>query len=1266
MEGPCAYKRLVKELHQRYKRTKKIHRELVEKIINLPTAKHNSKDLRRFVDSANNCIDCLNDTGHFSIESFISSLLYNKLPYKMQIDWDNDQSADDTVAPYSKLLEYVSKKTFTLADHTTTTATPVDPPERRSSRKQEKKADHHQPKQKSHVYSVSSPVTTPTYKWECMLCRPEKHPLHVCPKWSELSVAQRLTHVREKKLCSNCLAVGHLTANCKSTYRCRDCGQSHHTSIHQSSSTSVQVSSTLSQSQQLPDTLLMTAEVLLKGPGGHELKARAFLDPGAGVSLISSRVVQILELPLIKSKTSFSTVQKTECQGSQQLTSVTISPLNKSIEIPCTPAVVKTVTDEIPNKQLAPVDDFPHLIGLQLADPNFNTPGRVDILLGVDVWLQVQGESPTIKASPSEPGAQDTIFGWAITGPVRAAGQSSQQFPTYHLQPKLSNEDLYNLAYDFWLGEGVEDPQVPVSLVEAQVQQHYQSNFSYSPSKCRYQVTLPRIPDHEPLGESRPQAVQRFFSTERTSMARKDLPKVQEQLQGYLDAGHAEKVPHHELLLPHFYLLFHCVYKQSSTSTKLRVVFDGSAPTSTGVSLNQTLQVVPTIQPTLVSTILKFRSRRIATTADISKMYRELELSPGDRDLHRFIWRPAPEEPIQDYRMTRVTFGVSASPYLAIRTLHQTAMDHGGEHPEAAHQIMTSFYVDDFLGGHDTVKGALELYSNMRAILKKGGFNLTKWRSSSTAVLQEIPNDLQEKLPIKSVTSIQSSHPKALGLEWNSRTDCMSPAINTDSSYRKTKRGVISDITKTFDVLGWVSPAILPMKILSQQLWKKGQGWDDATSPAITEQHAKWKSSLPCLSEIQLPRFYHHPTHKLTSQELHGFSDASLKACGAVVYLRTTYEKHPPTLALVIGKTKVAKKIPPTIPKLELCGAVLLTKLLNHVSSTLNIPLEQINAWTDSSIVLAWLDGRPREFKQFVANRVSFILEHTRPQTWRHVPTQDNPADCASRGMAPQDLLQHELWWKAPGWLHQDPVLVPAQPPRRTPPSLEIRAVHAVLVQAEFALNFEKRTNDFYLIISLTAWWFRLFHRLKDKRPVPDHRSKHLTPQELQDAEHWLLKQSQHRCFPREVQSLQRHSSIAPSSRLRALTTLLDQEGLIRVGGRLSKSSLSKYQQHPIIVDSKDSFIRKLFQSKHISLEHCGPSLLLCHTGNKLHVLGARRLSRDVCRQCVTCRRVAPAPVPQLLGELPATRTQSEQPAFTNTGIDFAGPFTIRQGDQSE
>ena len=884
IDGPDTYKRLVKELHQRYERTKKIHRELVEKLIHLPAAKHNSTDLRRLVDVTVNCVDCLQTTGHFTLEAFISSLVYSKLPYKLQIDWDDDQPDDNKVLPYPKLLEYVTKKAFTLSDHKSSTpsAPSTTVPEKKPARKQDKPS--YSKPQKSQVYSVSAPTPSPahtSYRLDCLLCKPEKHPLHICPKWLGFSVEQRLIQVKDRKLCANCLAVGHATSTCKSSYRCRDCGQAHHTTIHKSSPPSVQVSTTLSQSQQLPDALLMTAMVLLKGPGGQQLKARAFLDPGAGLSLVSSRVAQLLELPLEASRTSFTTVQGTKCQGSKYLTTLTISPLHYSRDFKCRPAVVQTVTEKIPNKVLSPVHDFPHLLGLQLADPTFNIPGRVDILLGADLWLQLQGTSPPITASASEPGAQDTVFGWVLAGPIKHQDFGPRNIPTCHLQPPMSNDELYSMAYNFWLAESTEQPDSPLSLIETQVEQHYSDTVSYSPTDCRYQVTLPRKPEHQPLGESRSQAVQRYFCNE-NSITRRGVHKdFQAQIQGYFEAGHAEPVPAAELSLPNFYLPMHSVVKQSSTSTKLRVVFDGSATTSSGVSLNQLLQVGPTLNPTLANILMKFRAYPVALTADVARMYREVELLPRDRDLHRFVWRPTPQDSLQDFRMTRVTFGVSASPYLAIRTLQQTAKDHATDHPTASAHIHSSFYVDDLMAGADTAEEAMELFTNLRSILHKGGFNLCKWRSSDSEVLQTIPHDLQEKLLIKDATTLQlSAQPKALGLEWNSRQDYMCPSIHSPTSYRTTKRGIISDVSKTFDVLGWISPAVLPMKILYQSLWEKEQEWDGAAPTEVIEQHAKWREQLPCLSNKQLPRCYTTLQAQCLTQELHGFSDASLKAYG--------------------------------------------------------------------------------------------------------------------------------------------------------------------------------------------------------------------------------------------------------------------------------------------------------------------------------------------------------------------------------------------------
>ena len=232
-----------------------------------------------------------------------------------------------------------------------------------------------------------------------------------------------------------------------------------------------------------------------------------------------------------------------------------------------------------------------------------------------------------------------------------------------------------------------------------------------------------------------------------------------------------------------------------------------------------------------------------------------------------------------------------------------------------------------------------------------------------------------------------------------------------------TKRFLVSDVAKTFDVLGWYSPCTIKMKILFQQLWEMKVDWDDEVPESVRESWLKWRSELDLLSTKNVPRCYHDKTTSVTSMELHGFSDASELAYSAVVYLRMECADGSIQIGLVLSKTKVAPIKRLTIPRLELCGAQLLARLLHHVRIVLNIPLDKSYAWTDSTIVLHWLVGSPRRFKTYVGNRVSNIVELLGPERWHHVSGLDNPADCASRGLFPSELIDHSLWWNGPEWL---------------------------------------------------------------------------------------------------------------------------------------------------------------------------------------------------------------------------------------------------------
>ena len=293
-------------------------------------------------------------------------------------------------------------------------------------------------------------------------------------------------------------------------------------------------------------------------------------------------------------------------------------------------------------------------------------------------------------------------------------------------------------------------------------------------------MTLLWRKDVPPLGESCPQALQRYRANERSIIKKGTWKAFQAVVQEYLDLVHAQPVPAKTLSssIESFYLPMHSVWKESSTSTKLHVVFDASAKSLSGTSLNDSMLVGPMLHPTLEPILLRFRSYPVALTGDISKMFWVVELSRPDRSLHRFLWRTNPEDSVTDYEMLRVTFRVAASPYLAVKCLQQTAQDFGAAFPRASLHVQSTFYVDDCLAGASTPQEVLGLFTKLRKLLLKGGFSLCKIRSSGYAVTQSIESSLREKLPVKGLTDLHSSpHPKALGLEWDSQSDTMSMSL---------------------------------------------------------------------------------------------------------------------------------------------------------------------------------------------------------------------------------------------------------------------------------------------------------------------------------------------------------------------------------------------------------------------------------------------------------------------------------------------------------
>ena len=1310
-KGDTFYQDMVKELQTQFTKPVEMHQLHVSSLMKMEPVKLTRESINTFVENICEAVDGLKELKQTDLSYIVTSMVVSYLPQKLKQSWDEKLEGATQVPPVEDLVKFLRAKADnpSYVDKASSKPKVIKPVKQRGSvnvitpqpTPKPSSQPTHQPAPSSTSKPTPSTSSQPSHsssyqkprqaiqvcRYVCPLCN-ENHYTYACAKFEALSLSQRKEHVRSHSLCGNCLKPNHASETCRSTYNCKQCQQRHNTLLHEPLSTTTPTTPNSQPARATPPaqgtvnlvnaskptnpkgTLIMTCQVKLTGPSGRSMIVRGLLDTGSTTSLVSTRVMKRLDLTKTGPSVYLNRVEGEANAPARPMVNVLVSSVcrqgwSQHLEASATPRV----TADLPLQPASSARHLPHIKPLKLADPYFDQPGQVDLLLGEDVLPDILLPEE-VKGAPGTVKAWNTVFGWALRGPfVPDKSTTSAAVPDY-VATCIAEQASDELMVKFWKSEEPPAPQQILTPEEEQVEEHYQSTHSYNPQKKRYVVTLPKKQNPPQLGDSRRQALVRYKANERSLQNKGTFDAFQAVVKEYFTLGHARIVTPSELSSSAsdcYYLPMHGVTKESSSTTKLRVVFDASAKTTSGYSLNDTLSVGPTLHPTLDRILLKFRTYQVAITSDISKMYREVLLSPQDQQLHRFLWRANPDDPILDYCMERVTFGVAASPYLAVKTLQQTAQDHASDYPVASYHVFSSFYVDDLLCGADTVEQAIELFEDLREVLSKGSFHLRKWRSSAPQVLQHIPDSLLEPLPQQDLVDRHSAnYPKALGLAWDSVRDTMATHVDLPSKFTSTKRGIISDVARTFDVLGWLSPVLLPMKLLFQSLWEAGLGWDEEVPAELENQHRKWREELPLLSNIHLPRCYFRSEKALTV-ELHGFCDASEKAYSAVVYLRATYSNQPPSCRLVIAKTKVAPVKVISLPRLELCGAHLLSKILTTSRETLDLPLDSTFAWCDSTIVLAWLDGSPKRFKTYVANRITAVNALIPSNSWRHVPTLDNPADCASRGIAPSMLEPHPLWWEGPPWLSQNPIQIPSQPNQSTFDSVKeeerILKVNAAVVAAP-ATWFEHKFESYKKLTHVMAWVIRFaFNFLSCVRGHAPVRSKELSVPDIRAATLLLRKHSQRRSFPKEMLQLQSTppKPISVKNNLIRLHPFLGQQGLLRVGGRLSQSSLPTSQKHPIILSSKDIYVELLLNYNHVLLGHCGPTLLLSHAGNLLHLIGGRKKARQVCRTCIVCRKAAARLETQLMGQLPPERVNPKL-CFVHVGVDFAGPFMTKYG----
>ena len=372
--------------------------------------------------------------------------------------------------------------------------------------------------------------------------------------------------------------------------------------------------------------------------------------------------------------------------------------------------------------------------------------------------------------------------------------------------------------------------------------------------------------------------------------------------------------------------------------------------------------------------------------------------------------------------------------------------------------------------------------------------------------------------------------------------------------------------------------------------------------------------------------------------------------------------------SLIAAKTRVAPVKTLTIPRLELCAAVLGTRLLDVCRTAidkLGIHVRDVVGWTDSTVVLAWLADYPSTWTCFVANRVAEIQGTIPPSNWKHVATCDNPADPASRGLTASQLVKHTLWWNGPEWLQTTADNWPAQPALSAPVterkatakrSVELVLATTTKLQQKPVVD-ETRFSTYNKLVRSFAYVLRF----RNAKTLLSLKGKQIDKSELVTTQCKLLALHQARYFASDLNRL-KGGMYAKSANLISLALFFEEEdGLIRVGGRLSQSDYDVERKHPILVDGHSHLGELLIRQAHLETHHGGPQATLYRLRQRFWLTGGRKVVRSFTRACPVCRAFAKAdPTPQM-GDLPTERITPTRP-FTNTGVDFGGPLMIKKG----
>ena len=1152
-------------LHKRYGNEENICAAHIEKLMTWPTIKpDNISGLQNFAVALMVCDSVMSNMPPGLRETDHPRTLrkiVEKLPFSLHDRWrrlaDAAMENERRRVTFSDLVDFVDKEARVAANplfgrQMMTTSRPSS-----STR------EDHRPRTK-YGLATSAQVQVCTY------CK-RTHKLEDCEQLRQKELAVRKNFIQENGLCYGCLETGHLAKGCKQRRTCRICGRRHVTLLHQAENVKGYTQQKQSSIQpphvngaqgrqeigketqvktgcvNQANTGLAIVPVVIR-TGGRAVITHALLDSGSTACFCQESLLQKLGLQN-KSKTqlSLTTVYMDKVNiDSHIVKGLEVTDLDGRhvLQLPAVYSLEKIPVDvdDIPRQE--DLSRWPHLSSVEL--PRVDAP--VELMIGNNVPLAMEPWE-IVHSENDGPYATKTVLGWVINGPVRHDEKNPVKANRIQVQADEGLSDMMIKLYNTDFNEKLSDVSKGWSVEDEKW--HDKVERSIKHKEGHFEVGLPMKKDEIQMPRNRKVALQRLNGLKKKMLSNETfMHEYKDFMRKMMEEGYAEEVPVKDLDRADgrvWYIPHHGVYHPHKPN-KIRIVFDCAAKCD-GVSLNDVLLQGPDMTSSLLGVLLRFRSEPVAFMADIRSMFYQVKVPEPDRDLLRFLWWPEGDVSVEprDFRMTVHIFGAASSPSCSNFALRRTVDDcQGSFSEEALDTVRRNFYVDDCLRSVSSEEEAQSLATEVGALCATGGFYLTKYVSNKEGVLDKIPQEDRDEQSVEKGLDLAEGTrvKKALGIKWNMEADTLGFCININTTKSTTRRQILSVISSVYDPLGIAGPFTLAGKLILQELVVMKLGWDEDVPAKMERAWKGWLEDLPKLEALEVKRSLKPEGFgQIVSSQLHHFSDASMAGYGAVSYLRLVNDRGQVHCAMVMAKSRVAPLKKMTVPRLELAAATVAVRLNAVITKELEIPIDQTTFWTDSTTVLRYLNNTTARYQIYVANRLAIIKDESSPSQWRFVPSEENPADDASRGVKADMLLGRARWLSGPDFLTEEESKWP-----RLPDGFEGAEEHdpdvinsslCCSTRAEEPTATDKllhHYSEWYRLKKAVAWILRFKKYLQTKRAnagrrnsapvtrsqtrVPKQATSLLSVKELEEAEAAIIQHVQRTVFASELQML--------------------------------------------------------------------------------------------------------------------------------------------------